>query len=90
MSRRRNCVMTCASLVRLIGYGVLLAATVSLLVGCAGTPKVITAQELCTDWRRQTISKHDKLTQGTAEQIEANNKTRQVWGCHKTENRAAS
>ena len=55
--------------------------------GCT-TPMIVTADELCKDWRHQTVSKHDKLTQETAEQIEANNLSRPAWGCKPGENRA--
>lgn len=65
----------------------MLAGTASS--GCAKTV-VVQAEQLCRDWTRQTVSKDDKLTQGTAEQIEANNKSRVIWGCHAKENRAAS
>lgn len=61
-----------------------LAATAS---GCT-TPMIVTADELCRDWQHQTVSKDDKLTQGTAEQIEANNLSRPAWGCKQGENRA--
>lgn len=61
------------------------AATAS---GCSQTPMIVTADELCKDWRHQTVSKHDKLTQETAEQIEANNLSRPAWGCKPGENRA--
>lgn len=64
--------------------------TAGIVSGCSSLPKVVTAAELCQDWRRQTVSKSDKLTQDTAAQIEANNKSRVVWGCHPKENRAAS
>jgi hypothetical protein len=48
--------------------------------GCSKT-MIVTAEELCQDWRHQTVSKHDKLTDGTATQIEASNKSRPNWGC---------
>lgn len=49
---------------------------------------IVTAEELCRDWRHQTVSKNDRLTQETAEQIEANNLSRPNWGCKLGENRA--
>lgn len=49
---------------------------------------IVTAEELCKDWRHMKISKHDRLTQGTAEQIEASNLSRPAWGCRPGENRA--
>jgi hypothetical protein len=51
---------------------------------------IVTAEELCRDWRHSTVSKSDKLTQETAEQIEASNKSRPNWGCASGENRAKS
>jgi hypothetical protein len=47
----------------------------------------VTADELCQSWRRQTVSKDDKLTDKTAAGIEGNNAARTAWGCHPTENR---
>lgn len=65
--------------------------SLGLLSGCAGTkPLVVTAAELCKDWQHQQISKDDKLTEGTATQIEANNKSRPAWGCAYGENKAKS
>jgi hypothetical protein len=61
-----------------------------LLTGCSGTHAVIATDELCRSWRVQSVSKHDKLTQGTAEQIQGNNDARPAWGCHPKENRAKS
>lgn len=61
-----------------------------LLSGCAQTrPLVATASELCRDWRHQTVSKADKLTEETASQIEASNKSRPNWGCQYAKNEAA-
>jgi hypothetical protein len=45
---------------------------------------------LCSSWRHQTISKNDKLTERTAAQIEANNKSRPAWGCVYGDSIAAS
>lgn len=64
----------------------MLLASLGLLSGCSKTV-VATAEQLCQDWRHQTVSKDDKLTQGTAEQIEASNKSRPAWGCQYGENR---
>ena len=50
---------------------------------------VVTANELCQDWRHQTVSKQDKMTDKTASQIEASNKSRPVWGCEYGKNGAA-
>ena len=47
---------------------------------------IVTAEELCKDWRHQTVSKHD--TQETVEQIWVNNWSRVNWGCKLGENRA--
>lgn len=58
-----------------------------LLTGCA-TQRVVTVEELCRSWRHQTISKADKLTDGTASQIEGNNNARPTWGCQPGENKA--
>lgn len=49
---------------------------------------IVTADELCKDWRNMTVSKKDVLTQETAEQIEASNLSRVNWGCKLGENRA--
>lgn len=66
-------------------------ASLVLLSGCSQTlQRVVTADELCKDWQHQTVSKDDKLTQGTAEQIEAGNKSRPAWGCEYGQNRAKS
>lgn len=51
---------------------------------------IVTADELCKDWRHGTVSKNDKLTQETAEHIEGSNKSRPNWGCEPGENRAKS
>lgn len=60
------------------------------LIACAPTGQlVVTADHLCRDWQHQTISKADKLTEPTAAQIEALNKSRPNWGCTYGENRAA-
>lgn len=65
--------------------------SLALLNGCAQTPKpVATAAELCRDWQHQRISKDDVLTDGTASQIEANNKSRPAWGCEYGTNKPKS
>lgn len=68
---------------------VLTLSVLGLLTGCSKTV-VVTAEALCKDWQHQTVSKDDKLTQGTAEQIEAGNKSRPEWGCEYGQNRAKS
>lgn len=53
-----------------------------LLSGCSATRAVIAdATALCEDWRHQTVSKKDVLTDDTAAGIEASNKSRPNWGC---------
>lgn len=42
---------------------------------------VVQAEQLCKDWRHQTVSKDDKITQDTAAGMEASNKSRPNWGC---------
>lgn len=60
-----------------------------LLPACSTTsPVVATAESLCKDWRNLTVSKSDKLTEDTAAQIEANNKSRPAWGCEYGANKA--
>jgi hypothetical protein len=49
---------------------------------------LVTADELCRDWRHMTVSRQDRLTQETAEQIEASNGSRVNWGCAPKGNRA--
>ncbi len=66
---------------------VLLAA----LTGCAKTAShVLIAEQLCKDWQHQQIRKADQITEPTASQIEAQNKSRPNWGCEYGENRAKS
>ena len=50
----------------------------------------VDAEALCGSWKHQTVSKDDKLTQGTAEIADGNNKSRPNWGCQPGENRAKS
>src|SRR5262245_29375852 len=60
------------------------ASLLSCLVLCSGCESgiaVIATEQLCNDWRRLTISKKDVLTEETASQIEASNKSRPNWGC---------
>jgi hypothetical protein len=74
----------------MIKYALLLALP-ELLIGCAKTNLyVVTAEQLCRDWQHQQIRKADNITEPTAAQIEANNKSRPAWGCAYGENRAAS
>lgn len=50
---------------------------------------IVTAEQLCKDWRDIKVSKQDKgITETTAQQIEANNLSRPAWGCKPGENRA--
>jgi hypothetical protein len=46
----------------------------------------VTADELCRDWRHQSVSKDDKLTDKTASGIEGSNDARANWGCRPGEN----
>lgn len=50
----------------------------AVLVSCGGCAKevVVTAEPLCAAVRNVCISRDDKLTEGTASQIEANNLAR--------------
>lgn len=62
----------------------LLLLCLGLLPGCAKTEAPVATVDraaLCKDWQHQTISKRDTLTDQTATQIEANNKSRPAWGC---------
>jgi hypothetical protein len=49
---------------------------------------VLSAEDLCRSWRHQTVSKGDKLTQGTAAIAEGNNKARPEWGCVEGQDKA--
>jgi len=64
----------------------LLLPLLGLLTACEKTAPVATVdrEALCRDWRHQTISKRDVLTEDTAKQIESNNKSRPAWGCDET------
>lgn len=75
-------------MIRTLKFASALSALV-LLTGCA-TPFVVTADSLCKDWRVQTVSKHDSLTQDTASNMEASNASRVTYGCHPTKNEAKS
>lgn len=60
----------------------MMLAGLALLSGCASLPVVIADRAaLCQDWREITISKHDDMTEQTASEIEASNKSRPAWGC---------
>lgn len=75
---------------RRLPTSIILLASLALLTGCAQTQShaLIAAEQLCQSWRHQTISKHDKITDGTASQIEGSNKARPEWGCEYGANRA--
>src|SRR5262245_49670448 len=61
---------------------VVLLASLGLLTGCSKTlVATVASEELCRDWRHQDVSKNDKITEQTASQIEASNKSRPAWGC---------
>lgn len=51
---------------------------------------MVDAESLCQSWKHGTVSKEDKISQGTAEAIEGNNKSRPNWQCVYGENRAKS
>lgn len=71
----------------------LLIASFAILAGTvSGCTKyiMVDAESLCQSWKHGTVSKDDKLTQGTAETIEGNNKARPNWQCEYGENRAKS
>lgn len=65
----------------------LLLIAPALLTGCA-YDSVVTAENLCKDWRHQSTGKADVLTDKTASQIEANNDSRVTWGCMPGRNQA--
>lgn len=70
-------------------FGMLLPS-LGLLSACVPIQQSapIAVEKLCHDWRHGTISKDDKLTEGTASQIEALNKSRPAWGCAYGQNEA--
>jgi hypothetical protein len=61
----------------------LLLTILGLSQGCAliQKPAPIARANLCRDWRHETISKDDQISEKTAAQIEAANKSRPAWGC---------
>ena len=71
-----------------IAYFAGLAAIASVLAGCADKLVMISQGDLCKSWRHQTVSKQDKLTQGTAKIAEGNNNARPLWGCEPGKDRA--
>jgi len=73
---------------KILKYGMLLSGP-ALLSGCS-TNTVVTAENLCKDWRHMTVSKNDKITDKTASQIEASNESRVTWGCKLGANKAKS
>ena len=57
-------------------------ASLALLSGCAsGSAAIVDAGKLCRDWRHQSVSKDDRLTDRTASGIEGSNDARVNWGC---------
>lgn len=58
-----------------------LLASLALLSGCNPPFAVIVTEKLCDDWRHQTVSRRDKITDETASGIEASNNSRPNWGC---------
>ena len=61
---------------------VVLLVSLGLQTGCARDfVGIVASEELCRDWRGVSVSKNDKLTEQTASEIEANNKSRPAWGC---------
>ena len=69
---------------------VVLPLLLVLLTGCEKTPPpaLIASDKLCKDWRHKTINSRDRLTEETASQLEADNKSRPQWGCKYGENEA--
>lgn len=62
----------------------------ALLSGCSGgSVAIVDTGALCKDWRHKTVSKHDKLTERTASDLEADNDARVNWGCKPGENKAS-
>jgi len=61
--------------------------SLGLLNGCGTTNSLVATADkdvkakLCRSWRHQTVSQRDVLTDETASQIEASNKSRPAWGC---------
>ena len=52
-------------------------------------PQLVTAENLCQDWRVYKPRKGDKLTKQSAYELLGNNEARVLWGCKKLENEAA-
>lgn len=75
-------------------FGARLAVPIACLVGIAisgcSTPVIVQADQLCRDWIVLTKSKHDRLTEQTASDMEASNKSRVNWGCAPDRNEARS
>lgn len=62
-------------------FALLLTSPV-LLSACAKEPAAIAnSAQLCRDWRHQTVSKDDQLTDKTAAGMESSNNSRTAWGC---------
>jgi hypothetical protein len=63
----------------------------ALLSGCSkGSVGIVDTGALCQDWRHKTVSKSDKLTEKTASDLEADNASRENWGCEPGKNAAKS
>lgn len=62
--------------------------TLPMLLSACASQHVVTAEELCRDWRHQTVGKDDVLTQKTAAGILAANSSRTNWGCKFGKNEA--
>lgn len=77
----RDVLSTLAAIAGIAAGGVLASA-------CSQVPRITTADELCRSWRHQSVSKADKLSQGTAEIAEGNNRARPAWGCEPGKNEA--
>lgn len=56
--------------------------------GCVDKMVLISQADLCKSWRHQSVSKEDKLTQGTAAIALGNNRSRPLWGCQHGQNTA--
>lgn len=66
-------------------------AALALLSGCAkGSVGIVDLGPLCRDWKHQSVSKDDKLTDKTASGIEGSNDARVNWGCAPNKNTAKS
>lgn len=70
--------------IRGVFSAIMAVSVAATLCGCATQGIVFaTSENLCQDWRAISVSKNDKLTEQTASEIEANNKSRPAWGCNK-------